>query len=66
MTGFDCIPGNCSICKGNGQGDNLNLIKNKGFSEDEAYKKIQHQSMNLRKSMREIAEAIILANEIEG
>jgi signal transduction protein with GAF and PtsI domain len=42
------------------------LMKNKGFLENEAYKKIQHQSMNLRKSMREIAEAIILADEIGG
>jgi AmiR/NasT family two-component response regulator len=31
---------------------------------EEAYHKIQRDSMNTRKSMREIAEAIILANEI--
>ena len=42
------------------------LMKDRGFSEDEAYKRIQQQSMNRRKSMREIAEAIILTKEIEG
>ncbi|MBU0567737.1 GAF and ANTAR domain-containing protein [bacterium] len=41
------------------------LMKDRGFSEDEAYKRIQQQSMNRRKSMREIAEAIILTKEIE-
>lgn len=32
--------------------------------ESEAYRRIQMQSMNLRKSMREVAEAIILAKSI--
>jgi AmiR/NasT family two-component response regulator len=32
----------------------------------EAYRLIQKQSMDSRKSMREIAEAIILAREIKG
>ena len=31
---------------------------------EEAFRKIQRDSMNTRKSMREIAEAVILANEI--
>jgi len=30
------------------------------MTEEEAFRKIQKQSMDLRKSMREIAEAIIL------
>ncbi|MEW6094959.1 MAG: GAF and ANTAR domain-containing protein [bacterium] len=41
------------------------LMKDRGFSEEEAYRRIQQQSMNIRKSMREIAEAIILTKEIE-
>jgi AmiR/NasT family two-component response regulator len=42
------------------------LMKDRGFSEEDAYRKIQQQSMNMRKSMREIAEAIILTKEIEN
>lgn len=42
------------------------LMKERNFSEEEAYRRIQHQSMNIRKSMREIAEAIILTKEIES
>ncbi|MEW5768631.1 MAG: GAF and ANTAR domain-containing protein [bacterium] len=42
------------------------LMKEQGFSEEEAYRRIQQQSMNMRKSMREIAEAILLTKEIEG
>lgn len=41
------------------------LMRSKRLSEDEAFKLIQRQSMDLRKSMREIAEAILLAGEIE-
>jgi signal transduction protein with GAF and PtsI domain len=41
------------------------LIKGEKISEDEAYRRIQQKSMNLRKSMREISEAIILAAEIK-
>ena len=41
------------------------LMKSQGISEDEAYKKIQKQAMNTRRTMREIAEAIILAKELE-
>lgn len=41
------------------------LMRAKKLSEEEAFKLIQRQSMDLRKSMREIAEAILLAGEIE-
>jgi response regulator NasT len=34
-------------------------------NEAEAYRRIQQQSMNLRKSMREVAEAIILAQSLQ-
>lgn len=40
------------------------LMRDRGLSGEEAFHRIQKQSMNLRKSMREIAEAIILAKEI--
>jgi signal transduction protein with GAF and PtsI domain len=36
------------------------LMKEQGLSEQDAFRKIQKQSMDMRKSMREIAEAIIL------
>jgi len=36
------------------------LMRGQAMSEEEAFRKIQKQSMDLRKSMREIAEAIIL------
>jgi GAF domain-containing protein len=36
------------------------------ISSSEAYRLIQKQSMDIRKSMREVAEAIILAKEIRG
>jgi len=35
-----------------------------GLSEAEAFRRIQQQSMNTRKPMREIAEAIIIASEL--
>jgi response regulator NasT len=35
-----------------------------GVSEAEAYRRIQQQSMNNRKSMKEVAEAIILAGRV--
>ena len=41
-------------------------MKNQNLSEEEAFRKIQKQSMNTRRSMREIAEAIILAKELES
>jgi signal transduction protein with GAF and PtsI domain len=36
------------------------LMRDQSMSEEQAFRKIQKQSMDLRKSMREIAEAIIL------
>lgn len=41
------------------------LMKEQNLSEEEAFHRIQKSSMNSRKSMREIAEAIILASEIK-
>lgn len=41
------------------------LMVSKGLSEPEAFRLMQRQSMNLRKSMREIADAIILAEELQ-
>ncbi|MDP8260405.1 MAG: GAF and ANTAR domain-containing protein [Candidatus Gygaella obscura] len=40
------------------------LMKKLGLGEEEAFRKIQKQAMNMRKSMQEIAEAIILSKEI--
>jgi len=40
------------------------LMEKYGLTETEAFRRIQTQSMNTRKSMREIAEAIILASQI--
>lgn len=40
------------------------LMKNEDISEDEAYRKIQKLSMDRRKRMAEIAEAIITADEV--
>jgi len=42
------------------------LMQRLGLSGEEAYRRIQRQSMNTRKSMREVAEAIILSREIEN
>jgi len=41
------------------------LMRSKKLTEEEAFRLIQRQSMDLRKSMREIAEAVLLAGEIE-
>lgn len=41
------------------------LQDTQGLKEAEAFRKIQKMSMNTRKSMREIAEAILLAHEVE-
>ena len=41
------------------------LMRTRKMSEEEAFRLIQRQSMDLRKSVREIAEAILLAGEIE-
>lgn len=40
------------------------LMSRKGLSPEEAFRRIQKQSMDSRRSMREIAEAIILAEQI--
>lgn len=40
------------------------LMETLGLTESEAFKKIQRQSMNRRISMREVAEAIILAHSV--
>lgn len=41
------------------------LMQARKLSEPEAFRLLQRQSMNLRKSMREIAEAVILAAEMD-
>jgi len=41
------------------------LMREKRIGEDEAFRIIQRQSMNTRRSMKEISEAIILASEIK-
>ncbi|SRR6266849_4524941 len=41
------------------------LMEKLGVSEQEAYRRIRTTSMNSRKSMREVAEAILLANDME-
>lgn len=40
------------------------LMDEQGLSETESYRRIQQQSMNMRKTMREVAEAIILAKSV--
>ncbi|MGE5620398.1 MAG: ANTAR domain-containing response regulator [Sphingomonadaceae bacterium] len=40
------------------------LMDTQGLKEAEAFRKIQKLSMNTRKSMREVAEAILLANQV--
>jgi len=40
------------------------LMTEHGLNESEAYRRIQLQSMNLRKTMKEVAEAIILAKSV--
>jgi AmiR/NasT family two-component response regulator len=39
------------------------LMDSQGLTEHEAFRKIQKMSMNTRKPMKEIAEAIVLAQE---
>ena len=41
------------------------LMRDRSLSEEDAFKKIQRQSMDLRKSMREISEAIILIDKMQ-
>ncbi|MFC1703527.1 ANTAR domain-containing protein [Candidatus Omnitrophota bacterium] len=40
------------------------LMKQQGLSEDQAFRMMQKHSMDSRKSMRQIAEALILSSEI--
>jgi len=42
------------------------LMRQKNIPEQEAFREIQRQSMDRRKSMKEISEAIILAHEMVG
>ncbi len=42
------------------------LMRSAGLSEAEAFRRMQQQSMNNRRSMREIAEAILLTHEVGG
>ena len=39
------------------------LMDTQGMTEQEAFRKIQKMSMNTRKAMKEVAEAIILAKQ---
>lgn len=41
------------------------LMSELGLTEDEAFKKIQKFAMNNRKSMREVAEAIVMSNDMK-
>jgi len=41
------------------------LMRQQGLSEEDAFRKIQRQSMDMRKSMRDIAEAIILIESMK-
>jgi response regulator NasT len=41
------------------------LIDQYGLGETDAFRRIQTQSMQMRKSMKEIAEAIILAHNVQ-
>ncbi|KPK91531.1 MAG: histidine kinase [Deltaproteobacteria bacterium SM23_61] len=42
------------------------LMKEHRLNEEEAFRRLQKKSMDLRKSMREIAEAVILAQQIKS
>lgn len=41
------------------------LMKKKSLSEDEAYRILQKESMDTRKNLKEVAEAVILANKLK-
>ncbi|MFH0772594.1 MAG: GAF and ANTAR domain-containing protein [Candidatus Omnitrophota bacterium] len=41
------------------------VLMRRGLSEEDAFRKIQKQAMDFRRSMRQISEAIILADEFE-
>jgi signal transduction protein with GAF and PtsI domain len=42
------------------------LMRQSQLSEEDAYRRLQQQSMRTRRSMREIAEAVLLADEIQS
>lgn len=42
------------------------LMETMGLSESEAFRRMQKQSMNKRLSMRQVAEAVILAQNLKG
>ena len=42
------------------------LMDSQGLSEADAFRRIQKMSMNTRKSMKEIAQAVILTHEVRG
>ena len=42
------------------------LMKEQNLTEDDAFKKIQRFAMNNRKSMREVADAIVLSHEMKS
>lgn len=42
------------------------LMDTQGLSEADAFRRIQKMSMNTRKSMKEIAQAVILTHEVRG
>ena len=42
------------------------LMQTQGLTEADAFRKIQKLSMNSRKSMREVADAILLAHEVQA
>ena len=42
------------------------LMNEQGLSEDEAFKRIQKFAMNNRKSMREVADAIVISSEMKS
>jgi signal transduction protein with GAF and PtsI domain len=41
------------------------ILMRRGLAEEDAFRKIQKQAMSLRKTMKQIAEAIILTDELE-
>ena len=41
------------------------ILMRKGLGEEDAFRRIQRQAMSMRKTMRQIAEAIILADDLE-
>ena len=41
------------------------LMRQQGFSEEASFKLIQRQAMDRRKTMKEVAEALILSEELQ-